>query len=78
MGHMQGDAGIGNPRRTGVTQAVTDEIAEPEGLREVVPAGRIADGRGDEDSEAVTLTSGTPYLFAVPDFFVTFGAVAAS
>jgi hypothetical protein len=50
--HVQGDAGVGHPGRPGVAEAVAGEVAEPEALHEVVPVGRVADGRGGQDAAA--------------------------
>lgn len=52
MEHVERDAGVGHPGRPGVPQAVPGEVLKPEAFHEVVPAGRVAHGRGGEHAAA--------------------------
>ncbi|HML51339.1 MAG TPA: hypothetical protein PKD84_08015 [Propionicimonas sp.] len=63
--HVQGDAGVGHPGRSGVPQLVTGEVAEAEPCHEVVPAARVAHGGGREDSTAWSAQERIAGLLAV-------------
>lgn len=49
---VQGDAGVGHPRRPGVPEAVSGEIPQPESCDEVIPVSRVPHRRGGQDAAA--------------------------